>query len=75
MFLLINSDCFFFRNVTLCVENMIQERIISNILGVVKGHFESGKILTYIKHDAFLVGLHLDFADFFLNNCLCKLGI
>lgn len=39
----------YFRQVTLRVENMIQERNISNIIAVVKGHYESGKITAVIS--------------------------
>ncbi|XP_045162989.2 putative N-acetylated-alpha-linked acidic dipeptidase isoform X2 [Mercenaria mercenaria] len=40
------------RKVTLQVENMIQERLISNILAVVKGHYESDKYV--------IIGSHID---------------
>lgn len=40
------------RKVTLLVDNMIQERNISNILAVVKGHYESDKYV--------IIGAHID---------------
>lgn len=40
------------REVTLQVENMLQERNISNILAVVKGHYESDKYV--------IIGTHVD---------------
>ncbi|XP_060589328.1 putative N-acetylated-alpha-linked acidic dipeptidase [Ruditapes philippinarum] len=40
------------RKVVLQVENMIQERLISNILAVVKGHYESDKYV--------IIGSHID---------------